>query len=919
MIILKKDNKKKNSFFFYKFLLTYFIVSLLVVTIFFSFIFTSTAFKKKTSYYLDLVSQAGRIEYIYIFNIGFKIIKSFFSNLDYINIEIQFDDVLKLEEHRELSIKRKSLGDSDLIPEVNSRVIYNNKRADSSIRLKGERMIHFQDKKNSSYRVKLDKDNYIFGVKKFSLQKPRVRNYIHEWIYYEMIGDFDLIKPIYNFINLEINGSNQGLYVFEEAFGKELIERNNRRNGPIFGFNDDMINFSTNFKIDQNNPVLEVYNKNYWLNSENKNIVSSASKKFNDFINGKRELKDTFDLEQFASLFAAIDLNYTFHTLSPGTLKLYYNPINGLFEPIANDGQRSHPNYYKFNNRFNDDLLIEYEKIWWVEKFFYKEKDELNRDFYNLYLDKLNKISSDSYIDAFIKSRKKNIEKFNSKIYSDFFFFANGFDFGPGLYYFKYDDITHRSKIIQNKINSLKSKVQVIDDGKNFVFKIFFNECLKCKPYKTYTNLEIKEITCRINSSYTEVKKIKVNKKLNVLKSTNLDYPKNTNIKNCSSFSILDHVTNRNFDIEIDNTNSFFSNTDIYNLENYKNFFNLKNKSLTLKNDNIIIDENLFIPENLKVNIKPNQKITLINNAFIFSKSPWFVEGNKDEYVEISGIKENFGGGLIISDTKEKSIFNYVKFKYLTGLKPETIDLNGKMISTITNDDEKFLNSFKEEIFSANNLKNQGYIILGSLNFNNTNLELNKLFFEKIASEDALNIVRSNFSIDNLFFSENFSDAIDIDFGVGSINNLKFENIGNDAIDFSGSKAEIKNIEFNTIGDKLISVGEKSEILISDVSASNSFVGIACKDGSYVEIENVSFDEVDIPFAAYNKKPAYENGNIIVKNEPEIDGFEKKWISDKNSKIIYNNKDYSIKFKRGKILTIIYEKDINALRNLDKI
>ena len=46
--------------------------------------------------------------------------------------------MIKLEEHRELSIKRKSLGDSDLIQEVNSRVIYNNKRADSSIRLKGE-------------------------------------------------------------------------------------------------------------------------------------------------------------------------------------------------------------------------------------------------------------------------------------------------------------------------------------------------------------------------------------------------------------------------------------------------------------------------------------------------------------------------------------------------------------------------------------------------------------------------------------------------------------------------------------------------------------------------------------------------------------------------------------------------------------
>ena len=148
---------------------------------------------------------------------------------------------------------------------------------------------------------------------------------------------------------------------------------------------------------------------------------------------------------------------------------------------------------------------------------------------------------------------------------------------------------------------------------------------------------------------------------------------------------------------------------------------------------------------------------------------------------------------------------------------------------------------------------------------------------------------------------------------------MSFKNIGNDGIDFSGSKAEIKNINFNVVGDKLVSIGEKSNIIITDISASNSFVGIACKDGSSVEIENIKFDKVDIPLVAYNKKPAYQSGKIFVKNEPSIKEFEKKWISDQNSKIIFNDKDQSIKSKRKKILTIIYEKDINALRNLEKI
>ena len=97
-----------------------------------------------------------------------------------------------------------------------------------------------------------------------------------------------------------INGSSQGLYVVEESFGKEMIERNKRRNGPIFAFDDNMVNYLSNYKVDEDNPFFRIYDKNFWFQKENILIVKSASQKLRDFINGKRSLEQTFDLDKFA-------------------------------------------------------------------------------------------------------------------------------------------------------------------------------------------------------------------------------------------------------------------------------------------------------------------------------------------------------------------------------------------------------------------------------------------------------------------------------------------------------------------------------------------------------------------------------------------------------------------------------------------
>ena len=126
--------------------------------------------------------------------------------------------------------------------------------------------------------------------------------------------------------------------------------------------------------------------------------------------------------------------------------------------------------------------------------------------------------------------------------------------------------------------------------------------------------------------------------------------------------------------------------------------------------------------------------------------------------------------------------------------------------------------------------------------------------FKRIDSEDALNLISSEFLIVDSSFEENSSDSIDIDFGNGIIKNSSFTFVGNDAIDLSGSEVHLENLFFLNVGDKLVSAGENTKVNIKKIKGKNSYVGIASKDGSTIVVENINFVNVKIPFASYRKK-----------------------------------------------------------------
>ena len=86
-------------------------------------------------------------------------------------------------------------------------------------------------------------------------------------------------------------------------------------------------------------------------------MTRAASEKLRNFFDGKILAEDVFDLEKWASYFAVVDLTSTYHGAMLKSVKLYYNPINSLFEPIPFDGHRLKPNFHKYNISYDNRLV----------------------------------------------------------------------------------------------------------------------------------------------------------------------------------------------------------------------------------------------------------------------------------------------------------------------------------------------------------------------------------------------------------------------------------------------------------------------------------------------------------------------------------------------------------------------------------
>ncbi|MFC1682221.1 CotH kinase family protein [Nanoarchaeota archaeon] len=793
-----------------------------------------------------------------------------FSNPKKIYIDINFENFKKIEYKREQAIERGMLLSSgaDYVP---ATIRYEDKQIPVRLRLKGDGNDHWDGNK-WSFRIKVTGDNAFLGMKTFSIQDPRTRSYLSEFIYHQALKREGIIGLRYEFIDVTVNGDHKGIYALEEHFEKQLIESNGQREGILLKFNEDFAVREIERITNNVEPITEAWSyvmepRNYfgWFYGNNIETFDDEdifmdpelSKQFQEaknllelFKQEKLKASQVFDVDKFATYFAINTLMEAQHASSWSNIRFYYNPVTSRLEPVGFDASGGGSNAYQamdayllscpLNLECSNKTKTFYELIFSDEKIF------------NKYIQELQRVSEQSYLDDLFYDLDEGIKNNLQIIHKD-----------DPFYHFPKENFYNNQNQIKHRLNPSKSMnvyFKDISPSKKITLQIANIDYFPLEIINVIYNDSIifrSDSSNKVLSPRTSQEKIVYKEfKFNLPPNFKWDNNMTLNLKVNYKIIGLEKLANETvsywpvFEEDFLET-SFILEEDFLEIYDFLEI-NKLSKIISVKKGNWVLNKSLIFPEDFSVQFKAGTSIDLIEDAMILSYSPLRFFGTKEEPIKIIS-SDGKGQGIVILNAGKESSLNNVYFENLTNPSKGNWGLTGAI-------------TFYESPIKLNNVK-----IIGA------------------SSEDSLNIIRSEFEIINSNFEDCGFDCLDVDFGNGLIENTLFYDCGNDCVDFSGSEVKLDNIKIINAGDKGISVGEESKINIGKIKVDQGYVCIASKDRSEMHIEEIEISNCSYGFAVYQKKPEFGSASIYAK---KVDSSlnEEEYILEKGSEFSLDGK-----------------------------
>ena len=666
-------------------------------------------------------------DYINIKLISLKFI--FIKNeLENIRIEIDQKNLYKLELQRENKISQTSIEKQNTAV---AKLKTNKKKYDIKLRVKGDRLIHFRDKDKTSYKVDIKGDDRIWGLEEFSIQKPITRNYMYEFIFHRLLQTSGLISLKYFFVNLSLNDNKQGIYAIEEGFSKELIERNKKRNGPIFGLNEDYDDYDLIYP----NVEYDMYSKEFWTNNYPE-LTEIALSKLNKLKEKEIKINEIFDVDKWATFFAIIDLSSTYHGSLLKSVKLYYNPVTAKFEPIGFDGHYN-PNLFKDfliydlidDENVNCSYLCEFKD--WYFVFLKKNDGSINDEFLNLYIKALQRVSSQDFLDEFNKNHDEDINFNNSQLLSDNNKKDLVFYEGLGLYMLDQNFLYKRSKYINSRLNKIVEPKKIKKDLIRKViqsFDILKNDNIEYQNGEYYLTNDLV-----IKKNYYLAK----NKKLNINDGVKIIFQEDVSFT--SEGSIFFNGTKKK-PITVfseGNKGSFVFSDNIYSFKNviFENLSFPKDNNKILYGGINLVNSNIVI---IDTEINNSQSEDAIN--IISSQS--YINNLKINNASADALDIDFGK-IVFKNIICQNILNDcldVSGATVTGDYLQTIDIKDKGLSFGENSKGSISNSSFTKNKLAVAVKDGSHLLLSEFNFKENKYDIAVFNKKKEYGSSTLNL-----------------------------------------------------------------------------------------------------------------------------------------------------------------------------------
>ena len=281
--------------------------------------------------------------------------------------------------------------------------------------------------------------------------------------------------------------------------------------------------------------------------------------------------------------------------------------------------------------------------------------------------------------------------------------------------------------------------------------------------------------------------------------------------------------------------------------------------------------EPLIVPQGYQLEVHAGTQIDVIRGANIVSYSPLRFIGKEGAPITIFS-SDSSAQGITVLKAHEESILHHVKFHDLS------------------------------------NPNQGGWSLTSAITFYESPVDIDYCSFEdNRAGDDYLNIVRGEFSMRNSIFRNSKADAFDGDFCRGEIHNTKFFSTGNDAIDISGSNLIVSDILMDEIGDKGISAGENSLIDGVGLHIMNAEIAVTSKDLSKILIRDIEIVNSRIAYTAFEKKPEFGPASIEVEGNSSISGMiEIPYLIERGSIMKMIGKDIKPSKEISRVEQILY-------------
>ena len=732
-----------------------------------------------------------------------------------LDLRISDESFRKIQQKRDDAWRKGLLVTSD-DDWVKAKMLFEESEMKTKIRLKGDWLDHLKGTK-WSFRIKIKDPDALWGMKTINVQRPETRGFLREWDYHRWLEHNDILTPHYRFVLLSLNDRVLGFYALEEHFEKELVEARNRREGPILKFNEERFWAGMNRQFQAMGkgkfPLSNNKEDAYWASDivafKESAILANPNlqKQFDRGISLMAKFK--YGQGPIESIFDVEQLGkyLAIVELTGAYHSLTWHNQRWYYNPLSD---RLEPIGFDGFTEMPPSLLPGSTIL--ADDVFRQQKEPFEpfRQFFEnesvlaSYVKNLMVFTDSSYLTKFYDSVKIQMDTYEKLFRKEYFNYHIDWRAQKDRIY------RIRLSIIPYRNHSLI--VQHHRNGHNYIFNTHH------LPLQVIGYVDIQGSETKLDTPIL------------VLPNAKEGHP-TTHLFESSRISSINYRL-PGLDSVFNVHTTLLPGPDYTKRPSRPYSFATHPLCKTVDKQIVLISgqtsDALTIPEGFEVVVPEGTTIDLTNHAYILSESPLIANGTNDNPIRIQS--QDGTGAVMVRRTKTPSKLTHVHFEEL-----------GRVDS-------------------------DGFLLTGGTTFYDTEVLIQHCTFRDNTNEDALNIVRSNFTIENCLFAKTAFDAFDADFCNGTISGSVFIDTGNDAMDFSGSTVTVSGCKLSHVGDKGISVGENSTVSAFDLEIDDAVIGVASKDLSTLKIKNIQLKNAGTGFTAFQKKATFGPAEISVEN-----------------------------------------------------